>query len=367
MNTATDLSQRIVVGLSGGVDSSVTACLLKRAGYPVRGMFMQNWEDDDNDEYCSIKQDALDALAVADILDIDMDIVNFAAEYKDRVFAYFLQEYRAGRTPNPDVLCNAEIKFKSFLNHALAQGADLIATGHYARKQVRDGVHHLLKGLDGNKDQSYFLYRLQPHQLQKALFPLGELSKPQVRALAQEAGLPTAAKKDSTGICFIGERPFRQFLQQYLPTNPGDMVTPEGRVVGRHEGLMYYTLGQRKGLGIGGAGEPWFVAGKDLAANRLLVVQGHEHPLLFSRRLKMHDLSFTLPEPPPEGRYGVKTRYRMPDAAATLRYLADGEAELVFDVPQWAVTPGQSAVLYDGDVCVGGGIIQDTDSHSIRT
>lgn len=360
-----DHSAHIVVGLSGGVDSSVTAYLLKKDGYPVRGVFMQNWEDDNTDEYCSIKQDSLDAMAVADVLGIDIDIVNFAAEYKDRVFAYFLQEYQAGRTPNPDVLCNAEIKFKSFLNHALAEGADLMATGHYARKAVRDGVHYLLKGKDTNKDQSYFLYRLQPYQLQKALFPLGDLTKPQVRALATEAGLPTAAKKDSTGICFIGERPFRQFLQQYLPTNPGDMITPEGKVVGQHEGLMYYTLGQRKGLGIGGAGEPWFVAGKNLPQNQLLVVQGHEHPLLFCRSLSMHDLSFTLPDKPAAGRYAVKTRYRMPDAMAQLSYPSDGTAMLEFDEPQWAVTPGQSAVLYDGDVCLGGGIISHTDAHSI--
>lgn len=365
MNTTLPTS-RIVVGLSGGVDSSVTAHLLKQAGHDVRGIFMQNWEYDNTDQYCSIKQDSLDAVAVADILAIDIDIVNFAAEYKDNVFAYFLQEYQAGRTPNPDVLCNAEIKFKCFLDYALAGGADLIATGHYARKQVRGGVHYLLKGLDGNKDQSYFLYRLQPHQLAKALFPLGELAKPQVRLLAQQAQLPTAAKKDSTGICFIGERPFRQFLQQYLPTNPGDMVTPEGKVVGQHEGLMYYTLGQRKGLGIGGAGEPWFVAGKDLPHNRLLVVQGHNHPLLFSNSLMMHDLSFTLPEKPQPGRYGVKTRYRMADAMAELSYLENGRAQLVFDAPQWAVTPGQSAVLYDGDVCLGGGIIASTDSNSIR-
>lgn len=366
MNTTADLSQRIVVGLSGGVDSSVTAWLLKQAGYPVRAVFMQNWEDDDSNEYCSIKQDALDAVAVADILGIDIDIVNFSSEYKDNVFAYFLQEYRAGRTPNPDVLCNAEIKFSCFLQHALAGGADLIATGHYARKTVRDGVHYLRKGVDANKDQSYFLCRLQPHQLQKALFPLGELEKPQVRVLATKAGLPTAAKKDSTGICFIGERPFRRFLQQYLPINPGAMITPTGKVVGQHEGLMYYTLGQRKGLGIGGAGKPWFVAGKNLSDNTLLVVQGHDHPLLFSHGLIMHDLSFTLPEKPAPGRYGVKTRYRMADAAATLRYLDDGRAELVFDTAQWAVTPGQSAVLYDGDVCLGGGVIAATDRDSIH-
>lgn len=361
----TPANQNIVVGLSGGVDSSVTAYLLKQQGYAVRGMFMQNWEDDNNDEYCSIKQDSLDAIMVADIIGIDIDLVNFAAQYKDQVFRYFLQEYRAGRTPNPDVLCNAEIKFKCFLNHALSEGADYIATGHYARKTVQGDVHYLLKGIDQNKDQSYFLYRLQQHQLQKSLFPLGEMQKSTVRQIAQAAQLPTATKKDSTGICFIGERPFRQFLQQYLPTEMGDIITPEGRKVGTHEGLMYYTLGQRKGLGIGGLGEPWFVAGKNLHSNELIVVQGHNHPALFSQHLIMNQLSFTLPEKPIEGRYGVKTRYRMPDAMATLKYLDDDQAELIFDEPQWAVTPGQSAVLYQNDICLGGGIIMKTNRDTI--
>ncbi|HIA7797000.1 TPA: tRNA 2-thiouridine(34) synthase MnmA, partial [Neisseria gonorrhoeae] len=244
MNTTSNTSN-IIVGLSGGVDSSVTAALLKQQGYQVRGVFMQNWENDDNDEYCSIKQDSFDAIAVADIVGIDIDIVNFAAQYKDKVFAYFLQEYSAGRTPNPDVLCNAEIKFKCFLDYAVGQGADTIATGHYARKEVRNGVHYLLKGLDRNKDQSYFLYRLKPFQLERAIFPLGGLEKPEVRRLAAEFNLPTAAKKDSTGICFIGERPFREFLQKYLPTDNGKMVTPEGKTIGEHVGLMFYTLGQR--------------------------------------------------------------------------------------------------------------------------
>lgn len=358
-------AKRIVVGLSGGVDSSVTAYLLKQQGENVHGVFMQNWEDDDNDEYCSIKQDSQDAIAVADIIGIDIDIVNFAAQYKDKVFAYFLQEYQAGRTPNPDVLCNAEIKFKCFLDYAIEQGADVIATGHYARKEVRNGVHYLLKGLDANKDQSYFLYRLQAHQLERAIFPLGDLEKPEVRRLAAEAKLPTASKKDSTGICFIGERPFRAFLQQYLPTDNGKMVTPEGKVVGEHIGLMFYTIGQRKGLGIGGAGEPWFVAGKNLQSNELIVVQGHDHPLLYTQKLTMNQLSWTLPQAPKEGRYACKTRYRMSDAPCTLRYTEDGHAELLFDEPQWAVTPGQSAVLYDGEICLGGGIITATDKAII--
>ena len=361
----TDTQHNIVVGLSGGVDSSVTAALLKQQGHSVRGVFMQNWEDDDNDEYCSIKQDSFDAIAVADIIGIDIDIVNFAAQYKDKVFAYFLKEYSAGRTPNPDVLCNAEIKFKCFLDYALEQGADVIATGHYARKEIIGGRHCLLKGSDGNKDQSYFLYRLKPHQLERAVFPLGGLEKPEVRRLAEAFKLPTAAKKDSTGICFIGERPFREFLQQYLPTNPGKMITPEGKTMSEHVGLTFYTIGQRKGLGIGGAGEPWFVAGKNLPRNELLVVQGHDHPLLYTNSLVMNDLSFTLPERPKPGRYTCKTRYRMADAPCELRYLDEDTAELVFDMPQWAVTPGQSAVLYDGDVCLGGGIIVSTDKPLI--
>ena len=349
--------QRIVVGLSGGVDSSVTAWLLKQQGHEVIGVFMQNWEDDNNDEYCSIKQDALDAMAVADIIGIDMEVVNFAGEYKDRVFRYFLEEYAAGRTPNPDVLCNAEIKFKAFLDYAVSLGAEAIATGHYACRVDSPRGAELHKGADPNKDQSYFLYRLQPHQLRPALFPLGELHKPQVREIASQIKLPNARKKDSTGICFIGERPFREFLQRYLPTQPGEMVTPEGKVVGQHQGLMYYTLGQRQGLGIGGPGEPWFVAGKQRDANQLLVVQGHDHPLLYSPALCADQLSWTLGAPPAPGRYAAKNRYRMQDAACTLDYDANGRAVLTFDQPQWAITPGQSAVLYDGSLCLGGGVI----------
>jgi len=349
--------KRIVVGMSGGVDSSVTAWLLKQQGHEVIGVFMQNWEDDNDGDYCSIKQDSLDALSVADIVGIDMEIVNFAKEYKDRVFAYFLAEYSAGRTPNPDVLCNAEIKFKAFLDYAMQLGADCIATGHYARKLVRDNRHYLMKAVDDTKDQSYFLYRLNQSQLSKALFPLGDIRKSEVRRLAHEAGLPTAAKKDSTGICFIGERPFREFLQRYLPTSPGEMITPEGKVMGEHMGLMYYTLGQRKGLGIGGQGEPWFVAGKDIPANRLIVVQGHDHPMLLKHTLDMADLSWTLDAAPEAGDYTAKNRYRMPDAECVLSPVENGQARLTFRDPQWAVTPGQSAVLYDGDICLGGGII----------
>lgn len=348
---------KIVVGMSGGVDSSVAAHLLKQQGHEVVGIFMQNWEDDDNDGYCTIKQDSMDAIAVADILGIDIEIVNFAKEYKDRVFSYFLQEYQAGRTPNPDILCNSEIKFKAFLDHALNLGAEYVATGHYVSKMSTDNGEVLTRAVDNNKDQSYFLYRLNQHQISHALFPLGALTKPEVRQIAAGLDLPTAAKKDSTGICFIGERPFREFLQKYMPTKPGNMVTPEGKKVGTHDGLMYYTLGQRKGLGIGGQGDPWFVAHKNLATNELIVVQGHEHPLLLKKTLRANQLSFGLNCNPPAGRYTAKTRYRMQDASCELQYISDDEIELIFDTPQWAITPGQSVVIYDQEKCLGGGII----------
>ncbi|MDK2124019.1 tRNA 2-thiouridine(34) synthase MnmA [Parachitinimonas caeni] len=354
----TDTASRIVVGLSGGVDSSVSAWLLKQQGYDVVGVFMQNWEDDNDDEYCSIKQDSLDAIAVADLIGIDIEIVNFAREYKDRVFSYFLAEYSAGRTPNPDVLCNSEIKFKAFLDHALSLGASEMATGHYvARRDTPEGQAQLIKAADTAKDQSYFLYRLNQHQVSHARFPLGELTKPEVRRIAAEIGLPNHDKKDSTGICFIGERPFREFLNRYLPKAPGLMVTPEGKRVGEHMGLMYYTIGQRQGLGIGGPGEPWFVAGKDIPGNALIVVQGHDHPLLLKPQLEAIDLSWVADHPPAPGRYAAKTRYRQPDAPCELLEIVDGRCLIRFDDPQWAVTPGQSMVLYDGEVCLGGGII----------
>jgi tRNA-specific 2-thiouridylase len=354
---------RIVVGLSGGVDSAVTAWLLKRQGHEVVGVFMKNWEADDLDEDCPIRQDFQDVLAISDVLGIQVELVNFSREYQDRVFAYFLAEYRAGRTPNPDVLCNAEIKFKAFLEHALNLGAERIATGHYARLEGETPHRRLLKAVDANKDQSYFLYRLSQAQIARVLFPLGELPKPEVRELARQAGLPVADKKDSTGLCFIGERPFREFLRRYMPVQPGDMVTPAGRVMGRHQGLMFHTLGQRKGLGIGGVkgaedGVPWFVAGKNLERNELIVVQGHDHPLLLARELTAGDLSW-IGEPPREGgRYTAKTRYRQRDAGCVVKAVTDHEIRLCFDEPQWAVTPGQSAVVYDGEVCLGGGIIQ---------
>jgi tRNA-specific 2-thiouridylase len=353
---------KIVVGLSGGVDSAVAALLLKRQGHDVVGLFMKNWEDDDDDEYCSTRQDLVDAASVADRIGIEIEAVNFAAEYRERVFASFLAEYRAGRTPNPDVLCNAEIKFRAFLDHAVAMGAQRIATGHYARVEERDGRFALLKGVDPAKDQTYFLHRLTQSQLSKALFPVGGLLKTDVRRIAREAGLPNHAKKDSTGICFIGERPFRAFLERYLPREPGPIVTPGGERVGEHHGLMYYTLGQRQGLGIGGRrggdGGAWYVAAKDLAANRLVVVQGHDDPLLFSPRLRAGDASWTGGlAPPPDGRYHAKTRYRQADAPCRFDADAANAFKLEFDEPQWAVTPGQSAVIYGGEECLGGGVI----------
>ena len=347
---------KVIVGLSGGVDSSVAAYLLKQQGYDVQGIFMQNWEGSE-DEHCTIKEDSLDAIAVADCLGIDIEIVNFATEYKDRVFSYFLEEYQNGRTPNPDILCNSEIKFKSFLDHALELGAVYIATGHYVGKLNTEKGEILTKAADNNKDQSYFLYRLNQYQISHALFPLANITKPEIRKIAAQLNLPTAHKKDSTGICFIGEQPFRQFLQRYMPTIPGHMVTPSGKIMGEHIGLMYYTLGQRKGLGIGGQGEPWFVAAKDLAKNELIVVQGHEHPLLLKSELYASQLSFGLGQNPSPGVYTAKTRYRMADAKCNLDYTDDNVMHLVFENPQWAITPGQSVVVYDNQLCLGGGII----------
>jgi tRNA-specific 2-thiouridylase len=352
----------VVVGMSGGVDSSVAALLLKRAGYHVIGLFMKNWEDDDDGEYCSTREDLVDAASAADVVGIDFEAVNFAAEYKDRVFADFLREYSAGRTPNPDVLCNAEIKFKAFLDHAMQLGAAHIATGHYAGVRERDGRFELLRAADTSKDQSYFLHRLNQSQLSRTLFPLSGLRKTEVRKIAEEAGLANHAKKDSTGICFIGERPFREFLNRYLPKKPGAMLNDQGRVIGEHIGLMFYTLGQRKGIGLGGSksgtGEPWFVAAKDVKNNTLTVVQGHDHPLLQSARLEAADASWVAGQAPdPHGVYGAKTRYRQSDSVCRLAAGAQGRFALEFEQAQWAVTPGQSAVLYDGEVCLGGGII----------
>ncbi|MBK5102759.1 MAG: tRNA 2-thiouridine(34) synthase MnmA [Burkholderiales bacterium] len=397
--------EKIIVGMSGGVDSSVAALLLKRAGFDVVGLFMKNWEDDDDDAYCSTRQDLIDCAAVADVIGIELEAVNFAVEYKERVFSAFLAEYQAGRTPNPDVLCNAEIKFRAFLDHATALGAGRIATGHYAGvRRVDAGVgesgagvrridagvggsgagvrridagvgesgagagagrFELLKAADRSKDQSYFLHRLSQAQLASAMFPLAQLQKTEVRRIAREAGLPVHAKKDSTGICFIGERPFREFLNRYLPHTPGPIRTAEGRVIGEHVGLAFYTLGQRKGIGIGGVkgggseGEAWYVAAKDMEKNELVVVSGHEHPLLLKSGLRAADLSWVSGgAPDAASAYAAKTRYRQADAPCRIGRLENDLLELAFEQPQWAITPGQSAVLYQGEVCLGGGVIQ---------
>lgn len=360
--------KRVVIGMSGGVDSSVSAWLLKQQGYEVIGLFMKNWEDDDNNDYCSTREDLIDAVSVADVVGVDIETVNFAAEYKDRVFAEFLREYQAGRTPNPDVLCNAEIKFKAFLDHAMKLGADYIATGHYARVREVNGEYQLLKAIDASKDQSYFLHRLNQAQLKNTLFPLGEIHKTEVRKIAEQINLPNAKKKDSTGICFIGERPFREFLNRYLSYAPGEIRTADEQVIGQHVGLSFYTLGQRKGIGIGGikslqkedgSSDAWYVARKDVENNRLYVVQGHDHPWLLSSMLEATQVSWVAGHAPNTEKLSAKTRYRQPDMACNLS-LASGNNEqfqLNFDQAQWAVTPGQSAVLYDGDVCLGGGII----------
>jgi tRNA-specific 2-thiouridylase len=360
---------RVIVGMSGGVDSSVAAWMLKTQGFEVIGLFMKNWEDDDTDEYCTSRADLVDAASAAEVLGIELEAVNFAAEYRERVFAHFLREYAAGRTPNPDVLCNSEIKFRAFLDHARTLRADFIATGHYARLRREAGRVELLKALDGAKDQSYFLHRLTQEQLEPVLFPLGETTKREVRAIAKREGIPTWAKKDSTGICFIGERPFRDFLAKYLPRSPGPIQTPDGARVGRHTGLAYYTLGQRQGLGVGGTrtGEdlPWFVAAKDLVRNALIVVQGHDHPALYRTIVEAQELHWIAGAPPQcerLGHLGAKTRYRMPDAACRIEVSDDGRVRAIFDAPQWAPTPGQYLVLYDGDVCLGGGVIAATAS-----
>lgn len=351
------MKERVVVGMSGGVDSAVSALLLKEQGYDVLGVFMKNWEEKDENGVCTAESDWQDVRDVCDLIGIPYYSVNFAKEYWDRVFSYFLSEYKAGRTPNPDVLCNREIKFKAFLDFAMKLGADHIATGHFVR---RDAAGHLLKGVDPNKDQSYFLYMLKQAQIQKALFPVGEMTKQQVRALAESKGLPVSKKKDSTGVCFIGERNFKQFLSTYLPASPGDMVDPEGKVVGRHDGLMYYTLGQRRGLGIGGCGDgrSWFVIGKDLPNNRLLVAQGEDHPMLYATQVEAIGVTWIGEQPAAEGetfRCTCRFRYRQPDQPVEVTQ--QGDKLLIHALtPQRAITPGQSAVLYQGDVCLGGAV-----------
>jgi tRNA-uridine 2-sulfurtransferase len=361
--------KRIVVGMSGGVDSSVAALLLKQEGHEVVGLFMKNWEDDDTEEYCSSREDLVDAVAAAERIGMEIDVVNFSAEYKERVFNEFLTEYRGGRTPNPDVLCNAEIKFRAFLDHALALGADYIATGHYAQLRDVDGLHQLLKAEDGGKDQSYFLYRLNQSQLSKTLFPVGSLYKREVREIARREGLPNHDKRDSTGICFIGERPFREFLNRYLPADPGDIYALDGRLVGRHMGLMFYTLGQRQGLGIGGqrdgVGDAWYVADKDLKRNRLLVVQGRENRALYANRLTAVNLNWVSGSAPHcHWVYGAKTRYRQKDAPCTIVSVDDARCTIDFAEGQWAVTPGQSVVVYESRVCLGGGIIESAEKEA---
>lgn len=353
--------------MSGGVDSAVSALLLQKQGLDIAGMFMKNWEEDDRFDECPATQDAADARAIAESLGIEIHTRNFAAEYWDNVFEEFLDEYRAGRTPNPDILCNREIKFKTFMQHAAALGADKIATGHYVRTDSKNGKSRLLRGRDHNKDQSYFLYAVGHEQLAKTLFPVGELEKPAVRDMAEQAGFGVYDKKDSTGICFIGERNFSEFLSQYIPAQPGDIKTPEGQIIGQHQGLMFHTLGQRQGLGIGGVkgfpDAPWYVLHKDLENNVLYVAQGHEHPWLLSTELKATQLAWVSGEAPAEGqKLTAKARYRQADQAVCVSAISDEGMTLTFEQAQRAITPGQSVVLYDGDVCLGGGIIESMNS-----
>jgi tRNA-specific 2-thiouridylase len=364
-------TETVMVAMSGGVDSSVSALLLQQQGYPLAGMFMKNWEEDDRFGTCAAEEDADDARTVAKKLGITLHLRNFASEYWDYVFENFLAEYRAGRTPNPDILCNREIKFKTFLDHARALGAGFIATGHYVRSDERDGLQRLLRGVDENKDQSYFLYTIGQQQLASTLFPVGELSKPEVRSMAEKAGLRVHDKKDSTGICFIGERNFKEFLGEYIAADPGEIHTIDGRVIGNHDGLMFHTLGQRQGLGIGGVrgcpDEPWYVLHKDLENNILYAGQGHDHPWLLSRNLLASQLSWVSGHAPDAGtNLSAKVRYRQADQSCVVRALDKNHLELHFKEEQRAVTPGQSVVLYEGKNCLGGGIIDWADSPPAR-
>ncbi len=357
-------NKKVIVGMSGGVDSSVSAYLLLQQGFQVEGLFMKNWEEDDSDEYCAAAEDLADAEKVCETLGIELHTVNFAAEYWDNVFEHFLDEYKAGRTPNPDIMCNKEIKFKAFLEFAAeALGADYIATGHYVRRAYDGKQWQLLRGVDNNKDQSYFLYTLSHEHVAQTLFPVGELEKPEVRRIAEQQGLVTAGKKDSTGICFIGERKFKDFLQQYLPAQPGTIESVDGEELGQHEGLMYHTIGQRKGLHIGGladaSDDPWYVVDKDIERNVLIVAQGKHHPRLYSKGLVAGQLHWIDRKPPQQPlRCAVKTRYRQQDIPCQVTPLGDDQVEVIFDEPVAAVTPGQSAVFYLDEVCLGGGIIE---------
>ena len=371
-NESMNKQTTVIVGMSGGVDSSVSALLLQQQGYQVEGLFMKNWYEDDGTEYCTAKADLADAQAVADKIGIKLHTANFAAEYWDNVFEHFLQEYQAGRTPNPDILCNKEIKFKAFLDYAVHLGADYIATGHYVRNRLAPNAlsGQLLKGKDDNKDQSYFLHAVGGQQIAKTLFPLGDIAKPEVRKIAEKYDLITAHKKDSTGICFIGERRFKDFLQQYIPAQSGDIVTEQGQVIGQHHGLMFHTIGQRQGLGIGGlkdfSEEPWYVLEKNLSDNQLIVGQGQQHPRLYTSALSTNRIDWIAGKPPAElSQIHAKTRYRQADQACQLQLQADGSANVFFDQPQRAVTPGQSVVFYQGDVCLGGGVIERRFNQSL--
>ena len=359
----TDNSQtRVIVGMSGGVDSSVSALLLQQQGYQVEGLFMKNWEEDDGTEYCTAREDLADAQKVCDKLGIHLHQANFAAEYWDNVFEHFLEEYKVGRTPNPDILCNREIKFKAFLDYAMTLGADMIATGHYVRRDDSGEQVMMRKGLDNNKDQSYFLHAVGEEQIAKTLFPVGELKKSEVRAIAEKHDLITYNKKDSTGICFIGERRFRDFLKQYIPAQPGSIETESGEVIGEHHGLMYHTIGQRQGLGIGGlknaSEEPWYVLEKDLDRNVLIVGQGNDNALLLSKALSTDTIDWINGEPDLPAKLTAKVRYRQSDQSCILKRDDKGRHLVIFDEPQRAVTPGQSVVFYDGDICLGGGVIE---------
>ena len=362
---AENAKKKVIIGMSGGVDSSVSAFILQQQGYQVEGLFMKNWEEDDDTDYCTAAADLADAQAVADKLGMKLHKINFAAEYWDNVFEHFLNEYKAGRTPNPDILCNKEIKFKAFLEYAAEDlGADYIATGHYVRRAGSDDNAQLMRGLDENKDQGYFLHAITKKQVGQSLFPVGEIEKPIVRAIAEDLGLATAKKKDSTGICFIGERKFKDFLARYLPAQPGEIRTVDGKLVGRHDGLMYHTLGQRRGLGIGGvkglSEDPFYVVEKDLINNVLVVAQGHDNSALLSSGLIASQLNWISGEPLREAlRCTVKTRYRQTDIACEVFPIDENTVKVIFDEPQIAVTPGQSAVFYQGEVCLGGGVIEE--------